>query len=449
MSERLVFNYGVSPGKAASATPGRRREVRGSTQPSGGSAGKPAAHTRERSDPAYLGLVAFTTVLFFRPQDLIPVLNPLHLAEVTAIFSLVALAHGRLTRGLPLTRVVPELIGVVGLGAVMLLTAPFSVWPGGAVATFTNLFVKVLLVFVLMVNTLDTPRRVEQFTWIIVTALGYIAFRAVFDYARGVNLIENGRVRGAVGGIFKNPNDLALNLVAVLPLGIAMALRPGNPRGRAFAALCALFMIGGIVATRSRGGTLGLLVIVSIIAAKLVRRRPGLVFGALFVLLMSTPLLPESYVQRVTSIVNPTLDDTGSREARRTVMREAWQTFLAHPFTGVGAGQFKNDNPDGRAEAWRETHNVVLQVASELGVLGLGCFGFLIARALLAHQLAMGAAVTGWFVCALFASVAYHWTFYYLLGMAIASREILKARLTSRVRPPGQYTAATLAGARG
>ena len=204
---------------------------------------------------------------------------------------------------------------------------------------------------------------------------------------------------------------------------------------------------------------------------------------------MSTPLLPASYVQRVTSIVNPTLDDTGSREARRTVMREAWQTFLEHPATGVGAGQFKNNNPEGRVEAWRETHNVVLQVASELGVLGLACFGFLLVRALLSrqeaamvirrtrrllrridrarengedvaltdteratldvHQLAMGAAIAGWFVCALFASVAYHWTFYYLLGMAIASREILKERLAGRVRRPVQYQGAALAGARG
>jgi O-antigen ligase len=55
-------------------------------------------------------------------------------------------------------------------------------------------------------------------------------------------------------------------------------------------------------------------------------------------------------------------------------MREAWAAFLAHPVTGVGAGQFKNYAPDGREEAWRETHNVLLQVAAELGVVGLACF---------------------------------------------------------------------------
>jgi len=40
----------------------------------------------------------------------------------------------------------------------------------------------------------------------------------------------------------------------------------------------------------------------------------------------------------------------------------------------------------------------------------------------------MFAAVAGWFVCALFASVAYNWTFYYLLALAVAPRDYLLAR---------------------
>jgi hypothetical protein len=46
----------------------------------------------------------------------------------------------------------------------------------------------------------------------------------------------------------------------------------------------------------------------------------------------------------------------------------------------------------------------------------------------------MAAALAGWFVCALFASVAYNWTFYYLLALAIAPREFLLDRLAA-VRP--------------
>ncbi len=42
---------------------------------------------------------------------------------------------------------------------------------------------------------------------------------------------------------------------------------------------------------------------------------------------------------------------------------------------------------------------------------------------------AMTAGFVGWFVCSLFASVAYNWTFYYLLALIVASREMTLARL--------------------
>jgi O-antigen ligase len=472
MSERLTFNYrsasDVAPRPGGS--PYEPLPTRGDDDGSGpASPEAPSPKREERRDLAFLGLMAFTAVLFFRPQDMIPILAPLHLAEVTALAALAALLGGRLRRGLPVTRFVPELAGVVALGAVILVTAPFSIWMGGAINTFTDLYVKVMLIFILMVNTLNSTRRVEQFMWVIVTALGYIAFRAVFDYARGVNLIENGRVQGAVGGIFKNPNDLALNLVAVMPLAASLALRPGRPVRRAFALACTLFMVAATVATGSRGGAVGLVLMGTIFGIRLIRQRPGLVFAGALALMMSIPALPHSYLERISSISNPSADDTGSREARRILLHEAYAAFLAHPLTGVGAGQFKNYNPEGRQEAWRETHNVVLQVAAELGVLGVVCFGFLVVRGLLApiqtrrllrrvdgrrrgrspdqavlsdneresldvHQVAMGASLVGWFVCALFASVAYHWTFYYLLAMAIAPREILLDRLKVAAR---------------
>ena len=63
-------------------------------------------------------------------------------------------------------------------------------------------YLKIVVVFILLVSTTTTPKRLEQMTWLILLACGYIAFRAVFDYARGVNLVEDGRVAGAVGGIF-------------------------------------------------------------------------------------------------------------------------------------------------------------------------------------------------------------------------------------------------------
>jgi hypothetical protein len=40
----------------------------------------------------------------------------------------------------------------------------------------------------------------------------------------------------------------------------------------------------------------------------------------------------------------------------------------------------------------------------------------------------MLAAMVGWTVCSLFASVAFNWTFYYVLALSVAGREVLRAR---------------------
>jgi putative inorganic carbon (HCO3(-)) transporter len=476
VSERLVFGYGTS-GHGGATPP--RADVRPEpaqvvTEPVGPK--KPAARDREeRRDWAFVGLLTFTAVLFFRPQDSIPALAVLHLAELAALGALVAMVMGRLGRGASVTRFTPELAGVVALGAIILFTAPFSIWMGGAVGTFTDVYVKVILIFLLMVNTLTSPRRVDQFMWLIVLAMGYLAFRAMFDYARGINLIENGRVQGAVGGMFRNPNDLALNMVAVMPLAAALALRARTAFGKLSASGCAVAMMAAVVVSQSRSGSIGLVVMALFLGGYLLRRRPGVAFAAVLAIVLALPLMPVSYWNRISSITDESLDETGSREARHILLRESFAAFLQHPLTGVGAGQFKNYDPQGRQQAWRESHNVMLQVAAELGVFGLFTFMFLVVRGAMAgsqvrrllrraghgqprrrrtaalpadpavtdseaewlqtHTAVMSAALAGWFFCALFSSVAYNWTFYYLLALAIAPREILMDRL-ARARKP-------------
>jgi hypothetical protein len=64
-----------------------------------------------------------------------------------------------------------------------------------------------------------------------------------------------------------------------------------------------------------------------------------------------------------------------------------------------------------------------------------------------AHSVAMAAGLTGWFVCSLFASVAYNWTFYYLLALIAAGRELTRDRLAaSRAMQVLRSTGASVPG---
>jgi O-antigen ligase len=173
----------------------------------------------------------------------------------------------------------------------------------------------------------------------------------------------------------------------------------------------------------------------------------------------------------MSSILNPETDPTGSREARKRAMREGYQTYLENPLIGVGAGQFENYKPDDREEAWRETHNAVLQVAAEMGTVGLVVFTFIVGsgfaaaivagarlrrakarfskarrppdiadsrRTLELFAAALVASLAGWLVASMFASVAYYWTLYLVLGLAIALRDITRRYTAVGAAPLGK-----------
>ena len=467
--ERLAFNAPVPSGASLStgASP-----VHPDSRASGDaeSAVVPAAEPRDR---AFTWMLLFTIVLFTRPQDIIRPLDFLHLAELTAIAGLVSLISGRMARGQPFTRVTPELVGVVAFGAVILFTAPFSIWMGGAVGVFKDLYSKVILVYLLAVNTITTPKRLERFTWVLVLSVSYVSLLTMMDYLRGTNVWAHGtRAVGAVNGFMANPNDLATNMVAFLPLAAFMAMRRSTAIKRVTAASCAVLMLATAIASGSRGGFLGMIVMILVFGAMAVRKRPGLIVAAVLAGMCALPLVPSSYWHRIASITDESKDDYGSAEARRTLARESMEAFAENPLTGVGAGNFKAWKPS-RDGAWHESHNVVLQVAAELGLVGLAVFFFLVGRAfqgvlqtrrllrqarraaaarrqgravqanapqitaeeaemLDAHSAAMLASLCGWFVCAIFASVAYNWTLYYLLALAASPRDILRDRLPRR-----------------
>jgi putative inorganic carbon (HCO3(-)) transporter len=413
----------------------------------------------------YSGLLAFTAVLLLRPQDHVPALEPLHLAEICALIGIGPMILHRLGHRLPAFRINVETIAMIVFGGVMLATVPFSIWPGGSLDEIMNSYLKIVVVFVLMMNVLNTTERLERLMWLIVVCTGVIAGLSVWNYIRGYNLVEGGRLAGPIGGIFGNPNDLAMNMASFLPTAIVMALSGRQPAGRRLVAVvAAALMLATIVFTKSRGGALGVVAALAAIAifGRWMRRGVGTI--TIVAVLVAIPFLPDAFWARMVSIVDEESDKqfTGSREARRTVMQEGIDAFLEHPLTGVGVAQFKNYNPPERKERWLETHNVLIQVASETGIFGLATFSFLIfaaaaaaittqrrvrlalafrrgaarheeqdddARALGEHTLGMSAGLIGWFVSAMFLSIAYNWTFYYLLALIVAARELARDRL--------------------
>jgi O-antigen ligase len=227
----------------------------------------------------------------------------------------------------------------------------------------------------------------------------------------------------------------------------------------------------------------------------MLRDRPALVFALIFAAMIATPMMPSTFWERMATITDADAEQTGSRQQRIQLLRQGMQVFAENPVTGIGAGQFVNYDGAMMVERWRDTHNVWLQVAAELGIFGLCAFGFLVWRAfssclatmrmirgptrarfgsgqgsrrgsdqsrqrapaadltpedrriLEMNARGMFAGMVGWFVCALFASVAFNWTFYYVFALAVAGREIARARLGAPQSTPQESAASVPAAA--
>jgi len=122
--ERLTFNI-RSDRIRIPVVAGRDSRVSAATARVRATAKALAAAARDRYDWDYLWMLVFTALLFFRPQDQVPPLEVFHLAELTALAGLAAMAVRRLSAGQTIAKINTEVIGVIVLGGIILFGLSF------------------------------------------------------------------------------------------------------------------------------------------------------------------------------------------------------------------------------------------------------------------------------------------------------------------------------------
>ncbi len=309
-------------------------------------------------------------------------------------------------------------------------------------AEFSQTYIKAVLMFIVMVNVVRSERRLRSLLWLGLAVGCFLSINAIRDFGAGRLLVTGTRVAGALGGMFGNPNDMALHLVTMVPIAVALAFARGNPFSKIAYATCAVLLTGGIVVSFSRGGFLGLLAVVAVLAWKLGKRHKLPI--ALTVVLGFTAFIalsPGGYGSRLSTITSTASDVTGSASARKDLLMKSLLVSLRHPLLGIGIGNF----PIVGIQAL-VSHNAYTQVSSEMGLLALGLYvWFLIApltrlqhiqketfpemHASRFYYLAVGlqAALIGYMVSSFFASVAYQFYVYYLVGYAVCLRRLYEA----------------------
>src|SRR5690606_33817877 len=186
-----------------------------------------------------------------------------------------------------------------------------------------------------VVNTLP---RLNKISWGLVLMAVPLAWTMVRNYASGVTYQNSAdRVLGYTSALTGNPNDMALMLNLILPFAIALFLATRRLAAKWLLAGIILLLVGGIIATFSRAGFLALAV-TFFTYMWILRKRPERIFAPVVLVLAigAVPFLPDSYIDRVSTITDIEADETGSAQARWSDMWAAVGIVVEQPVSGAG-----------------------------------------------------------------------------------------------------------------
>ena len=295
-----------------------------------------------------------------RPGDWIPGLSNVPLAKIAGTLALLALIVSvrYVRQGLPREVIYIALL----VGQLFLASALSPIWRGGAVQTTLD-FSKVLIIVIVMAIAVSTVKRLRLLMIIQAASVAVVAGVSVL---KGHLLV--GRLQGTLGGIYSNPNDLALAIVISLPLCLALLFLTRSRVWKITWALALLMMVYAVFLTGSRGGFFSLVAVAAVCLWEFSirgRRRYLLMLAALVGVILwqsSSGML----AARLNGTFNQKEDAASAYDSAQQRQQLFWRSIEVteeHPLSGVGPGNFEVLSGN-----WHVTHNSFTQMSSEGGV---------------------------------------------------------------------------------
>lgn len=310
-------------------------------------------------------------------------------------------------------------------GAYPQLSLGFPLW----LQDFTTL--PVLLIGVaLYVGVKDALRElkdIEGAAFVMALVGGVEALIGLFDHFGHLGLhpkFSGERLLGTLG----NPMFAGTFFAMLIPLAICLAFSSPRRSRQILLLASAALMAFALLLTSTRGAWLGLAVTLVLLALLALWRMrverkavsPAVLAGAgaLLALVLASGLLLPQVRQRFANIFNA---KDGTVQTRLVYMTSAWNMFRARPLTGWGPGVMRAVSPQFRLSSMAQEngiplnrgysaslpHNLPLQVAAEMGIIGLLPFVLLIILLVYAGlRLVAAPAAPGWLAIGLLGMLA-------------------------------------------
>jgi len=237
--------------------------------------------------------------------------------------------------------------------------------------------VQYLLLFYIVVDYMDKARFFEKIIYLVLIVCTAIAIDGVVQYFIGFDLIRL-RQMGVVAGknrmtaSFEHANNFGAYLTLVIPIFMSIAIFGKLKRKLKIISFVAIGLLFTCLAlTYSRGAWIGTFFGLIFLA---VVNRKRLVPAILVLFLVSLFFIPSSFQNRAKDIF--ALNNSSNQE-RMMIWHGAIKMIEAHPVIGHGVNTFCVNYPNysmPQSNGKWYAHNCYLQMAGEIGLLGLFIF---------------------------------------------------------------------------
>jgi O-antigen ligase len=390
---------------------------------------------RQRATFAYLALVILAALYFGRPEDVIPGIAVIPMAKIAGGLALLGLLLSLMSGAK--RKFAPETKYVVALFLWCCITIPTAYWRMGSVNVVFTRLSKGVIVSVLVALVVQQMWQLRRLIWVQAAAVATMTVASVALHHQ-----MNGRLVGALGGLFENPNDLAINIALNWPICVGFFFMTRGPKKLIWGAV-SLIMLVGVEMTYSRSGFLAVAVAAVMVLWEFgVRGKRPLLFLAAAILGIGILVVsPNHYVARLASIVvrndsDPSGED--SRQQRKQLLIDSIKTAFHNPILGIGPGNFESTNG-----TWHVAHNTYTEMAAEAGFPAFIFFMLMFYRALYNLRMVrkseayetdtmvrgltggLWVSVAAYMVGAMFASTEYSMYPYFLIGYTTALYQIV------------------------
>jgi putative inorganic carbon (HCO3(-)) transporter len=390
----------------------------------------------------YYALLLFFLVEYVRPGNFVPGLDALKLNLLVPVTAII----GTFVRKSPVSNRdlmnEPNTIAMIAFLGVLCMSTLFAVVTSYAFDVTKNVFAYMLIYLVLVRQLGDVARIKGVFATLIgvhVLAIGL---------SPDIFADSSGRASVNAGAFLGDGNDFALSVNIILPLCLFLLQESRKKLGQLLWLGTTILLLLAIVATKSRGGTIAL-VVVGLYFWMRSRRKLATAACVLAGALTVVVAAPPAYFSRMS-----TISDTEESSAQGRI--NAWKTAASmaadNPLLGAGAGHFPSAYGARKGGRWMTAHSIYFLLLGELGIPGISVLLFLIIynlvgnrrlqrdlkqfdpdRTLTASNLlaSTSAAMVAFAVAGTFLSAAYYPHLYVISGLAAAARYVVRQEIAA------------------